>query len=71
MNDTNKLIKELKSLLEYAKGTSLKKEIPLAAHTDEEMGYFICPTCDMAVGYANEKEEHNYCLNCGQRINWD
>jgi NADH pyrophosphatase NudC (nudix superfamily) len=70
-NNINKLIKELKSLLEYAKGTSLKKEIPLIAHTEEEMGYFICPACDMAVSYLNDKEEHKYCLNCGQKIKWD
>lgn len=34
---------------------------------DKEYGYFICGNCGTAI-YASD--EH-YCLNCGQKIQWD
>lgn len=37
---------------------------------DDEMGYFICPNCGGAIYYSDEKESQEFCLTCGQRIDW-
>lgn len=49
----------------------IEKQMPKKPAVEDEMGYFICPTCDIVVGYTNDREEHNYCFNCGQKIDWE
>ena len=36
--------------------------------TDEEFDMYVCPSCNMAIGAIGDREEHKFCLNCGQRI---
>ena len=37
---------------------------------DEEFDMYVCPSCNMAIGAMGDREEHNFCLNCGQRLKW-
>ena len=37
---------------------------------NEDYGYFECSNCDHAINYGEDYTEHNYCLNCGQRLDW-
>ena len=38
---------------------------------DEEFGMYVCPNCNMAIGAMGDREEHKFCLNCGQRLRWE
>lgn len=38
---------------------------------DEEFDMYVCPSCNMAIGAMGDREEHNFCLNCGQRLKWE
>ena len=55
-----KLLKEL-----VERGTPKKPKIFC-----DDYRYFECPSCGMTIGFMNEREEHHYCLNCGQAIDW-
>ena len=37
---------------------------------DEEFDMYVCPSCNMAIGDMGNREEHKFCLNCGQRLKW-
>lgn len=37
---------------------------------DEEFDMYVCPSCNMAIGAMGDREEHRFCLNCGQRLKW-
>ena len=37
---------------------------------DEEFDMYVCPSCNMAIGAMGDREEHKFCLNCGQRLKW-
>lgn len=39
--------------------------------TDEEFDMYVCPSCNMAIGAIGDREEHKFCLNCGQRLKWE
>lgn len=50
---------------------ALEKQVPRRPkNIDEDYSYFDCPRCDFVVGYADDKETHKYCLNCGQKLDW-
>lgn len=36
----------------------------------DECSYFVCRTCRTAISYTCDKEEHKYCLSCGQKFDW-
>ena len=38
---------------------------------DEEFDMYVCPSCNMAIGAMGNREEHKFCLNCGQRLRWE
>ena len=38
---------------------------------DEEFDMYVCPSCDMAIGAMGDRKEHHFCLNCGQKLNWE
>lgn len=38
---------------------------------DDELDMYVCPSCDMAIGTMGGREYHHFCLNCGQRIEWE
>ena len=38
---------------------------------DDELGYFVCGNCDTAICYSDNYDTHNYCLICGQKLDWD
>ena len=50
-----------------ALGKQIPKEFTLL---NQDYGYFECSTCDHAINYGEDYTEHNYCLNCGQRLDW-
>ena len=37
---------------------------------DDEFDMYVCPSCNMAIGAMGDREEHKFCLNCGQRLKW-
>ena len=37
---------------------------------DDEFDMYVCPNCNMAIGAMGDREEHRFCLNCGQRLKW-
>lgn len=39
--------------------------------TDDEFEMYVCPNCDMAIETIGDKKSHKFCLNCGQRIQWE
>lgn len=49
----------------------LEKEIPLKPLVDDEYGYFICGNCKGRVTAIGDYEDHQYCLKCGQRLDWE
>ena len=38
---------------------------------DDEFDMYVCPSCNMAIGAMEDREEHHFCLNCGQRLKWE
>lgn len=38
---------------------------------DEEFDMYVCPNCNMAIGAMGDREEHHFCLNCGQKLKWE
>lgn len=38
---------------------------------DEYFGYYECPNCGMAIYASDRLESHKYCLNCGQKLEWE
>lgn len=38
--------------------------------SDADMGYFICPECGAFI-LADDFGDHKFCLNCGQRLEWE
>lgn len=32
---------------------------------------YICPNCKMPFHYIGMKQFHNYCMNCGQRLDFE
>lgn len=43
-------------------------KIPVDA--DADMGYFVCPECGAFI-LADDFGDHKFCLNCGQRLEWE
>lgn len=50
---------------------ALEKEIPLKPLVDDEYGYFVCGNCKGGVTAIGDYEDHQYCLKCGQRLDWE
>ena len=44
---------------------ALEKQIPKKPNTDDRYVMYICPCCNDFV-----KVSHNYCQNCGQKLDW-
>lgn len=69
MNDVitmtiNEMISQLIAMLE--------KQVPMKpSKINDEVGFFVCNNCNGCIGYTNAKEEHKYCLMCGQKLDWD
>lgn len=43
-------------------------KIPVDA--DADMGYFVCSECGAFI-LADDFGDHKFCLNCGQRLEWE
>lgn len=51
---------------------SLVKQIPKKPlETDYDYGYFICSSCSNSIGFNDSASDHKYCLNCGQKLEWE
>ena len=44
---------------------ALEKQIPMKPKTDDRYVMYICPWCNDFI-----KVNHNYCPNCGQKLDW-
>ncbi len=50
---------------------ALKKQTPKKVKDiDDNYSYFEC-SCGFTVGYMNDFREHKYCLDCGQKLDWE
>ena len=52
---------------------ALERNEPVCVQTsyeDDDNHLFNCPNCDALWYYSNEKNEWNYCPNCGQKLDW-
>lgn len=59
-----KLMNEMHELKE--RDTAKKPE-----EVDYELGYFVCPSCRESICFIDgHAEEHEYCLKCGQRLDF-
>ena len=66
-------LKRRKEQIEIALITidALKKQTPKKVKDiDDNYSYFEC-SCGFTVGYMNDFREHKYCLNCGQKLDWE
>ena len=47
---------------------ALEKQIPKEVNSkcDEDWEYYYCGNCNV-----NVDEDNNYCVDCGQKVNWD
>lgn len=45
---------------------ALEKQVPKKPKTDDRYIIYICPCCNDFI-----KVNHNYCTNCGQRLDWE
>ena len=69
----NNTIFNTNSWVEYDEkvAVALGKQTPKKPQAvDVDFSTFVCPSCLSTIMYTNEKETHNYCLNCGQKLDW-
>ena len=38
---------------------------------DKDFDYYKCPVCGEYIWATDNINDHNYCLNCGQAIEWE
>lgn len=38
---------------------------------DSDFDYYKCPVCGAYIWATDNINDHNYCLNCGQAIDWE
>ena len=38
---------------------------------DQDFDYYKCPVCGEYIWATDNINDHKYCLNCGQAINWE
>jgi len=59
------------NLFKMQKQSPFHKNLPKKVTSlNQDYGYFECSTCDHVINYGEDYTEHNYCLNCGQRLDW-
>lgn len=39
--------------------------------SEENYGFFVCPSCGNSIYASDDFKSHKFCLNCGQRIRWE
>lgn len=62
-------IKALEIMPEYEK-LKERDKAKRPSCVDDSMGCFMCANCGGEIYYSGEKESHEFCLICGQRIDW-
>lgn len=50
---------------------SFEKETPKKVIKGDPPKPDICPNCKMPFHYIGMKQFHNYCMNCGQRLDFE
>ena len=51
---------------------ALEKQIPKKPiEVDEECGTFDCPACGSTICSFDDMTVHQYCLMCGQKLDWE
>lgn len=38
---------------------------------EDNYGFFVCPSCGNSIYASDDFESHKFCLNCGQRLEWE
>ena len=38
---------------------------------ENNYGFFVCPSCGNSIYASDDFESHRFCLNCGQRLEWE
>lgn len=51
---------------------SVEKQTPKKPEvSDSDFDYYKCPVCGAYIWATDFVQDHNYCLNCGQAIDWE
>lgn len=70
----------LKRLLEYEDTGLIPEQIRELKERDtakppidieDNYGFFVCPSCGNSIYASDDFESHKFCLNCGQRLQWE
>lgn len=48
-----------------------KQEPKKPEKSDSDFDYYKCPVCGEYICATDNINEHDYCLNCGQAIDWE
>ena len=48
-----------------------KQEPKKPEASDGDFDYYKCPVCGEYIWATDNINDHNYCLNCGQAIDWE
>ena len=51
---------------------AVEKQKPMKPEeTDYNYNYYKCPVCGVCIFSEDDIDNHRYCLNCGQKIEWE
>jgi len=68
-NGGNGMVKELNALQELVDKATPKKPIIRRGYSIE---YYHCPNCNAFIAYCDDEDDyHDYCVFCGQAIDWE
>lgn len=48
-----------------------EKETPKRVVVSDPAAQFICPSCKLPFTYRGMRQFQNYCMNCGQRLDFE
>lgn len=57
--------------VEECRGAVEKQKAKKPEVTDRDFDYYKCPVCGEYIWATDNLNDHKYCLNCGQVINWE
>ena len=68
-----KMLSEYREIgtVEECRGAVEKQKAIKPEASDSDFDYYKCPVCGEIIWSTDNINDHNYCLNCGQAIDWE